>query len=281
MRAVPNVSARKGEGSLPCPPPEQVPAPEEKEGARGPTSAVDEETEQRYLSYLQKAQTGDFDVAAGSLFAADPDVGAEALAIEPRNLVDDKRGFTRGPLVGAALGCPGIVEMPDEDRLELIRRCAAYKARVVAEDPTEQGVRARMFGSAAYGNRQIFHYYNNLFGKDHQPLPAAAAVREHAHLIGEREVERGIGFFWPIEQAALQGGGLKGSEASEGLLHIRRTHPVCPLSEELILDGALAAAEGTDRCGHKQSAGFARSHFCSGRWPADNMTIWRATPPVS
>ena len=29
-----------------------------------------------------------------------------------------------------------------EDRLELIRRCAAYKARVVAEDPTEQGVRA-------------------------------------------------------------------------------------------------------------------------------------------
>ena len=29
-----------------------------------------------------------------------------------------------------------------EDRLELIRRCAAYKARVVADDPTEQGVRA-------------------------------------------------------------------------------------------------------------------------------------------
>ena len=29
-----------------------------------------------------------------------------------------------------------------DDRLELIRRCAAYKARVVAEDPTEQGVRA-------------------------------------------------------------------------------------------------------------------------------------------
>ena len=29
-----------------------------------------------------------------------------------------------------------------EQRLELIRRCAAYKARIVAEDPTEQGVRA-------------------------------------------------------------------------------------------------------------------------------------------
>ena len=29
-----------------------------------------------------------------------------------------------------------------ERRLELIRRCAAYKARIVADDPTEQGVRA-------------------------------------------------------------------------------------------------------------------------------------------
>ena len=29
-----------------------------------------------------------------------------------------------------------------EERLELIRRCAAYKARIVAEDPTEQGIRA-------------------------------------------------------------------------------------------------------------------------------------------
>jgi len=120
------------------------------------------------------------------------------------------------------------------------RQYGAYLGLEPVGPITEQGVRTRMFGSAAFGNRQVFHYYGNLFGKDHRALPAAAAIRDHAGLIGEREVERGIGFFWPIDQSVLQGGALKGSEASEALLHIRRSYPVSPLSEELILDGALA-----------------------------------------
>ena len=47
-----------------------------------------------------------------------------------------------------------------EERLELIRRCAAYKARIVAEDPTEQGIRAVLnlghsIGHALEGERPL------------------------------------------------------------------------------------------------------------------------------
>lgn len=102
---------------------------------------------------------------------------------------------------------------------------------------TEQGVRTRMFGSVAYGNRQVFHYYRNLFDAQNQPLPAAACVRDHAAFIGEREVERGLAFFWPVEQAVVEGA-IPG-EAREALLHVRRQYPVSPISETMILDGAL------------------------------------------
>lgn len=70
---------------------------------------------------------------------------------------------------------------------------------------TEQGVRARTFGSAAFGNRQVFHYYGNVFDGRNRPLPAAACVRDHAALIGEREPDAGLAFFWPVDQGLLEG----------------------------------------------------------------------------
>lgn len=110
---------------------------------------------------------------------------------------------------------------------------------------TPQGVRTRMFGSAAMGNRQVFHYYGNLFNADGTPRgDAPESVKRYAHLIGQRSSERGIAMFWPIDQASLEGavtlkGGLTGDVAS-ALLHIRRNYPVQAVSEELILDGALS-----------------------------------------
>ena len=104
---------------------------------------------------------------------------------------------------------------------------------------TERGVLTRTFGSAAFGNRQIFHYYGNVFDKENRPLPSAATVRDYAPLIGEREADPGLAFFWPIDQALFQPGALAG-EARDGLLHLRRRYPTSPLSEELILDGALS-----------------------------------------
>lgn len=103
---------------------------------------------------------------------------------------------------------------------------------------TEQGVRNRMFGSAAFGNQQVFHYYGNLFDpKTNQELPAAACVRDNAQLIGERQVEPGIAFFWPVDQGLLEGA--IPPETRMALKQIRRHYPVSPISEQMILDGAL------------------------------------------
>ena len=82
--------------------------------------------------------------------------------------------------------------------------CSFYGAYLGLEPVgpiTEQGVRARMFGSAAYGNRQIFHYYRNVIGSDNLPLPAAEAVRECVPFLQDQKVAPGIG---GCDQQAMQ-----------------------------------------------------------------------------
>ena len=103
---------------------------------------------------------------------------------------------------------------------------------------TTQGVRNRTFGSAAFGNRQVFHYYGNLFDpKTGEAQPAAEIVRDNAALIGENKAEKGIALYWPVDNALLEGAV---PDAVRGALkHIRRNYPVSPVSEEMILDGAL------------------------------------------
>jgi hypothetical protein len=103
---------------------------------------------------------------------------------------------------------------------------------------TPQGVLTRTFGSAAFGNRQVFHYYGNLFDKDNRPIPAAESVRKYASLIGPRPADKGIAFFWPVDQATLHGS--LGADVPTALNHIRRQFPTSPVSEQMILDGALA-----------------------------------------
>lgn len=118
--------------------------------------------------------------------------------------------------------------------------CSFYGAYLGLEPVgpiTEQGVRARMFGSAAFGNRQMFHYYGNLFDKEGHPLPGSIVVRQCAPLLKEQAVERGIAFFWPVDHGILEGA--IPSEARSALQYIRRHYPVSPVSEEMILDGAL------------------------------------------
>lgn len=103
---------------------------------------------------------------------------------------------------------------------------------------TEQGVRNRMFGSAAFGNRQVFHYFGNVCNPaDGTPIPAGNCISDHADLIREHKVEEGIALFWPIDQGLLAGAMPEGVRSA--LRHIRRDYPVSPVSEELILDGAL------------------------------------------
>lgn len=103
---------------------------------------------------------------------------------------------------------------------------------------TEMGVRARVYGSATYGNRQMFSYYGNFFNQKGEPLPGAAVFKNEAPLLRETRVERGIAFFWPIDDALIEGA--MPAEIRQALVHLRRRYPVSPINEEMILDGALA-----------------------------------------
>jgi hypothetical protein len=102
---------------------------------------------------------------------------------------------------------------------------------------TEKGVRARMFGSAAYGNRQIFHYYSNLMGDEGMPLPAAQALKDYVHLIQETQPDEAVAFFWPGDYIAWVGGAPE--NVNLALRFIRRLTNCMPVNEAMILDGAL------------------------------------------
>ncbi len=118
--------------------------------------------------------------------------------------------------------------------------CSFYGAYIGLEPVgpmTKQGVRTRMFGSAAYGNRQLFHYFGNLFGKDSRPLPAAKSVRENVRFLKELKVEKGIALFWPVDQGIMNGA-ITG-DARNALMHVRHDYPLSAVSDEMILDGAL------------------------------------------
>ena len=103
---------------------------------------------------------------------------------------------------------------------------------------TKNGVIARIFGSAAYGNRQIFHYYNNLFDTNGNYLPTAYSVKEYSFLIKERNKSKSVAFFWPGYYASLNGG--MPNSMKDALTFVRKLTNVIPINEEMILDGALA-----------------------------------------
>ncbi|WP_312370414.1 family 14 glycosylhydrolase [Lachnoclostridium sp.] len=102
---------------------------------------------------------------------------------------------------------------------------------------TNKGVATRIFSSAAFGNRQIFHYYTNLFDDDNNPLPAAGISKKYSGLIAESKMSKAIAFFWPGYMATLNGG--IPESVKKSLIWMRRRCNCMPVNEEMILDGAL------------------------------------------
>lgn len=100
-----------------------------------------------------------------------------------------------------------------------------------------QGVMTRMFGSAAYGDRQVFHYYGNLY-EGREAGAGAEQVRRYRNLIGERKKESRIAFFWPLDEAQLNGSEIPGN-IKHALTFLRRRYEMDVVSEQMILDGAL------------------------------------------
>jgi len=106
---------------------------------------------------------------------------------------------------------------------------------------TERGVRARCFGSLAYGTRQIFHYFGNVFDGGLRPRPGAlAALGEYRRFFGTRPRGAPLAVFWPEDAAAVEGG--MSPAVGELVELLRRMYTLEPVSESMILDGALRGA---------------------------------------
>jgi hypothetical protein len=99
------------------------------------------------------------------------------------------------------------------------------------------GVAVRMYGSIAYGNRQVFHYYGNLMNHSEE-TGGAAYVKQYGQYIGERNTKQDITFFWPLEEALLSGNPIS-DNIRESICSIRKKYMINVADEQMVLDDAL------------------------------------------
>ncbi len=107
---------------------------------------------------------------------------------------------------------------------------------------TEEGVAARIFGSADYGNRQIFFYSGNVFRRPTPENPAltdgrTAVWKRYCALLEEHPASADVAIFWP-ERVGQLGAGVP-EELKPLAVWLRQQLPVMPVSDTMILDGAL------------------------------------------
>ena len=100
-----------------------------------------------------------------------------------------------------------------------------------------EGVAVRTYGSAAYGNRQIFHYFGNLFS-DEKPNGAAEIVARYKSLITEHGESSKIAFFWPLAEASVNGAPIP-ENIKSAITFIRKYYAINAVSEQMIMDGVL------------------------------------------
>lgn len=100
-----------------------------------------------------------------------------------------------------------------------------------------EGVAVRTYGSIAYGDRQIFHYYGNLHDQS-DGRDAGRIVRQYEALIKERKTDRRITMFWPIIDSWA-----KSAQVSDNIRlavsEIRKSYDLNAADEKMILDGCL------------------------------------------
>ena len=100
-----------------------------------------------------------------------------------------------------------------------------------------EGVAVRTYGSVAYGDRQIFHYYSNLH-EQKSGRNAGEIVNKYEDMIEERKLDRKITMFWPIIDSWA-----KATQVSDNIRlavsEIRKFYDLNAADEKMILDGCL------------------------------------------
>ena len=112
------------------------------------------------------------------------------------------------------------------------------------------GVTNRVFGSAAFANRQMFNYYGNLMGSDNKPSKGGENFKKYIPLMQEAPAQPGIAMFWPglfssffaSNPENLNDCTSTGIPVAVGgaLSFLRRQVNTVPMNERLILDGGLS-----------------------------------------
>lgn len=126
-----------------------------------------------------------------------------------------------------------------DDTVHCVTACKYYGAYMGLEPVgpmRDYGVTARTFGSAAYGNRQIFHYYGNLF--DGSANGGAERMSKYLELIKERETSENVAVFLPLDMVWVDGSKVP-ANIKQALNFVRKQYETAVISETLIEDGIL------------------------------------------
>ena len=100
-----------------------------------------------------------------------------------------------------------------------------------------EGVAVRTYGSAAYGDVQIFHYYSNLHDQK-DGSNAGAIVKRYEDLIGERKPDRKVTMFWPIIDSWAKSAPVS-DNIRLAITEIRKAYDLNAADEKMILDDFL------------------------------------------
>lgn len=126
-----------------------------------------------------------------------------------------------------------------DDTVHCVTACKYYGAYMGLEPVGPMrpyGVTARTFGSAAYGNRQIFHYYGNLF--DGSGDEGAKRLSKYLDLIKERSTSETVAVFLPLDMVWVEASKVP-ANIKQALNFVRRQYETAVVSETLIEDGIL------------------------------------------
>ena len=106
---------------------------------------------------------------------------------------------------------------------------------------TKEGIGARIFGSAVYGNRQIFFYFANLYPDGNMESENAEIFAKYIHLVKELKSDKKTAVFWPTYVGITEGGVPERIRNTATFIRQRTDYKF--VNENMIADGALESVK--------------------------------------